>query len=170
MDQFKYMSKDAKVAYFLGLTEIVIPQLSKSPHYAAARTALSRCWEWLEHKRIEAFDLYSDLENMEYTGIITLLQSEVDDDKLTVWFCIADAMIIAIYGAYGHQNNPYLPQTIESGDSEETFEEFHASYLACAGQDAENTQTHLLSYLTDHFPIWSTETPTRTEIMRCLVE
>ncbi|MDI5789551.1 Imm6 family immunity protein [Bacillus licheniformis] len=56
------------------------------------------------------------------------MQLESNEDDLDAWICIADAISYTIYKAYKYQKDEYLPETIESIDSYELFEEFHSHF------------------------------------------
>ncbi len=56
------------------------------------------------------------------------MQLESNEDDLDAWICIADAITYTIYKAYKYQKDEYLPETIESIDSYELFEEFHSHF------------------------------------------
>lgn len=152
LNNFNKISSDAKVAYFLGLSEIIIPKLLDSENYLAVRTSLNKCWEWLEYKKLEADDLYWYLENMDDTGIITLMQSEEDEEKLKVWICIGDAVAYTIRQAYEYQGDEYLPSTIEGVDIEETYEEFDKNFNEIMSSISDKIKNNFLEYLIKKHP------------------
>ncbi|AAU24215.1 Imm6 family immunity protein [Bacillus sp. GM2] len=126
--EWEELNDDLKSAYYLGLCEAIVPTLKQSNDFNFIKEALDACWKWLEHKNIEADDLYTYLENLDDTGILTLMQLESNEDDLDAWICIADAISYTIYKAYKYQKDEYLPETIESIDSYELFEEFHSHF------------------------------------------
>ncbi|MGI6833831.1 Imm6 family immunity protein [Bacillus paralicheniformis] len=126
--EWEELNDDLKSAYYLGLCEAIVPTLKQSNDFNYIKEALDACWKWLEHKNIEADDLYTYLENLDDTGILTLMQLESNEDALDAWICIADAISYTIYKAYKYQKDEYLPETIESIDSYELFEEFHSHF------------------------------------------
>ncbi|MBC6310981.1 hypothetical protein HCJ66_15700 [Listeria sp. FSL L7-1582] len=123
LTDFERISSNGQVALLLVLSEKISSKISDSKNFSIARKGLDACWEWLEEKKIEADNLYWYLENLDDTGILTVMQTEEDEEKLKVWICIADAVAFTIKEAYDFQGDKYLPATIEAIDID-TVEEF----------------------------------------------
>lgn len=166
---FSLINSEAQVVYFLGLSEKVIPNLVSSKNYETLRKALDRCWDWLEHKNIDADDLYWYFENLDDTGVITLMQFEEDDYKLKIWICVADAIAFTIRQAYICQKDEYLPATIEAVDIEETINEFNTNFDAILDAKKDNkSKDILLDYLIENYPNSINDGPTKEEIIKIL--
>ncbi|MBC1502177.1 hypothetical protein HB943_16365 [Listeria weihenstephanensis] len=127
LTDFERISSNGQVALLLVLSEKISSKISDSKNFAIARKGLDACWEWLEEQKIEADDLYWYLENLDDTGILTVMQTEEDNEKLQAWICIADAVAFTIKEAYDFQGDKYLPATIEAIDID-TVEEFDTNF------------------------------------------
>ncbi|MNN39521.1 hypothetical protein D3C81_1535600 [compost metagenome] len=166
LDKFNLINSDAKVAFFLGLSEKVISKVSDSRNYSSLRAALNKCWEWLEHKIIEPDDLYWYLENLDDTGIVTLMQLEEDDD-VKIWICIADALAFTIRCAYEFKKDEYLPSTIEGVEVEETIEEFCNNFNASLENAVYITDSYL-NHLIENYPNSKEDRLSREEVINIL--
>ncbi|EUJ32209.1 Imm6 family immunity protein [Listeria cornellensis] len=127
LTDFERISSNGQVALLLVLSEKISSRISDSKNFAIARKGLDDCWEWVEEKKIEADALYWYLENLDDTGILTVMQTEEDDGKLKAWICIADAVVFTIKEAYAFQDDKYLPATIEAVNID-TVEEFDTNF------------------------------------------
>lgn len=165
---FYQISSEAKVAYFLGLSELIIQKLLDSKHYKVIRTSIDKCWQWLESKEIDADDLFWYLENIDDTGIITLMQSEKDDKKLKVWICIGNALAYTIRLAYEHQGDQYLPATIEGVNEEETFNEFENNFNEITSVDTKRIKSDFLMHLVNYYLKDKKNTIAKQEILKVL--
>lgn len=58
MSQFNNLIEDAKVAYLLSLTDLIINRISNSEGFELAVEAIEKAWEWLKSKDIDADNLY----------------------------------------------------------------------------------------------------------------
>ncbi|MBC2118059.1 Imm6 family immunity protein [Listeria booriae] len=124
---FGEINPNGQVALLLALSEKVSSKISNSKNFSIAREGLDACWKWLEEKEPVADDLYWYLENLDDTGILTVMQTEEDEVKLKAWICIADAVAFTIKEAYDFQGDKYLPATIEAVDID-TVEEFDTNF------------------------------------------
>lgn len=150
MIKFERINSDAKVAYVLGLCEKVINNLSDSKGFEEARDSLNACWEWLEKKEINADDLYWYLENVDDTGVITIMQLEENEDKINSWVCLGDAIAFTVKAAYEYQGETYLPATIEGVDID-TIKELDNNFNKAYNQ-GESFKCKLLDFLIDNYP------------------
>ncbi|WP_260450255.1 Imm6 family immunity protein [Listeria booriae] len=124
---FGEINSNGQVALLLALSETVSSKISNAKNFSIAREGLDACWKWLEEKKTVADDLYWYLENLDDTGILTVMQTEEDEVKLKAWICIADALAFTIKEAYDFQGDKYLPATIEAVDIN-TVEEFDTNF------------------------------------------
>lgn len=150
--KFLKLSTDLKITYFLKLSEEVISKLIDSPDYRSVRSALDVHWEWLKFGKVEAVDLYQHLENLNDTGLITLMQAEEDEEKLKVWNCIVYALVYSSQQAFGYNEYTTLPQTIESLEPDEIFNEFNKYFDEIIGSEAGKIRDELLDNLLSQNP------------------
>lgn len=150
MNQFDYLSVDAKVAFLMTLSDLIIDRISQSEGFEVAVDALRKSWEWVKFKNIEAHSIYLYLENMDEQDIMTYMEFEEDSDREKVWICIGNAIAYTSWEAYHYEKEKYLPQTIESVDYEtvESFiNNFHDVY------DNKEIAGQLLQYLELNYPL-----------------
>ncbi|WP_167629697.1 Imm6 family immunity protein [Listeria valentina] len=145
---WKKLQTEAKAVYFLGLCDTITPRLKQSKSYKYIIAALDSCWQWVIEKNVEADDLYFYLENLEDTGVLTLMQFPENEENLDVWVCVADALLFTIYCAYKYQGDEYLPETVESIDYEELFAEFQ-NHFKVANMNSVTLEKKLTESLKD---------------------
>lgn len=149
MNRFDNLSTDAKVAYLLSLSDLIIDEISHSEGFEVAREALEKSLEWLKFKNIEAYNLYLYLENMDEIDVLTYMEFEEDSSKEKVWICVGNALAYTIWAAYQYEKEKYLPQTIESVDYE-TIESFIVNFKEV--YDDSGLTDKLLDYLKKNYP------------------
>ena len=125
------MKKDNfnKTIYYLGLCELVLSSMNKSDNFQSASQIIKNCWEWNENKTQKADELYNYLENLEDTGILTLMQFDKEKDFLNAWICIGNATLYVTKKAYEYQKDCYFPQTIEAIEEDELLNEFRDNFI-----------------------------------------
>lgn len=121
--KLKSLPGDKKVLFFIIMAELLIRRkLNINTRNTYLINTVDLCWEWLQKKTISGNDLYLNLENLDDTGILSIMQDIKDEDELSIWICIAEILAFTIHQAYKHQNEIYLPQTIECVDLKETLD------------------------------------------------
>ncbi|MBC6165995.1 hypothetical protein HCA15_04980 [Listeria booriae] len=160
IEQVEDICSSEQALLLLVLSEHISVQLSDSEDFSIARQALNTCWGWLVDKKIDPDSLYCLLENLDDTGILTVMQSEDDARKLKVWICIADAMVLILKEAYASQADEYLSATIEAVDMR-TVEEFFDNFQNVC----EHSRIIVNKVLTYLMEIDSDERINRTEIL-----
>ncbi|MBC1417823.1 Imm6 family immunity protein [Listeria fleischmannii] len=123
-NKWETLSCTSKIVYLLSLCDKILPYLKEDANYKFVEEAMDRCWQWIIEKNIDADDLYFYLENLEDTGILTLMQFTNDERKLALWICTANALLFTLYNAYKFQEEVYLPETVEQLNEREMFNEF----------------------------------------------
>ncbi|MDR2022928.1 MAG: immunity 6 family protein [Hungatella sp.] len=127
LKEFEQLDSDNKVLFLLSLTDLIINNLSESEGFEVAKSSIKKCWDWLEKKEINAFDLYMYLENMDEIDVLSYMSLEQDSEKIKYWSCVGNALAYTIREAYEYEKEKYLPQTIESVDFD-TIEDFIKNY------------------------------------------
>jgi hypothetical protein len=59
---YKKVNTDAKAAYLLALSEMIVYKISGCEWFQEAREAMDRCWEWVEEKKHTGLGLYETLD------------------------------------------------------------------------------------------------------------
>ncbi|SMO52360.1 Imm6 family immunity protein [Melghirimyces algeriensis] len=118
MIEWKNIGTDKQVAFYLGLSETVIPFLHKSEFYLDARQALDLCWEWFETKQVSGDEIYTLLDDgTEFGGLFMQMQMDEDQTNETTWECIVSAVSFVDYQAYVYEGERFLPALIENVDA-----------------------------------------------------
>jgi hypothetical protein len=119
MIEWESIGIEKQVAFYLGLSEIVIKLLNKSEFFEDARKALDVCWEWFETKQISGDDIYSLLDDgTEYNGLFMKMQMDEDETNEAKWDCLIDAISFVNKQAYLYEKELYLPAPIENVDDD----------------------------------------------------
>lgn len=78
---FNSLTEHDKVIFFLGLSEKVVPVLSRTEDQILAQEVICKCWEWLKDKENSGDTLYELLDHEE--NGITIIQ-DTSDNKTDV--------------------------------------------------------------------------------------
>ncbi|MBC1982663.1 Imm6 family immunity protein [Listeria booriae] len=117
MIKIETMSIDQQVAFYLGLSENIIPLLKESEYFEDARKAIDLCWEWLEDKEVTGDEIYYTLDDgTEFAGLFMQMQMDEVPENEDKWECIVSAVSFVDKQAYIQNKEPYLPAPIENID------------------------------------------------------
>ncbi|WP_321389035.1 Imm6 family immunity protein [uncultured Enterococcus sp.] len=159
---WKELSSNRKSLFLLGLSEKILSNLQHSKNFNIANLAIEKCWNWIDSKQGSGDDLYFMLENLEDTGLLTIMQMEPEED-LPTWICIAETLSLISLYVYNYNNDPYLPETIEAVDEEEIFEDYLSNFGNAYNED-KKIENDYLNYLVNA----SEKDLNRIEIMKYL--
>jgi len=149
MERFCLISQDAKVAFFLLLSDELIDFLEDTEHYSKTKEYLNLYWKWFSGENVAEDDLYFCLENNNETGVANFMFSESDDSKIGVWSCLCDAFGYISLVAYQQACAQNVPQPLECGESEVI-----ADFLVNFGKlhEISTLADNLLDYFVLRFP------------------
>lgn len=120
--------------FALGLAQTVLPVLEKSSEYGFAGQVLDMCWQWVEQRNVDRrvlFFLYHDEDD---TGVEPIMSAEQDPRIWGAWGCVGLALIYTAYCAYTINGEQSVPETLESAESGELFDEFTKCYEMAGGE------------------------------------
>jgi Immunity protein Imm6 len=142
----------ARVALYLAVAESLFNYIKKDEKgYAQARSALDKCWKWLDGEEVAGDTLYEYLENEDDTGLLVFgSMAAGNPPKLAVWNTFATALMYVIWQAYEVEGEKYLPQTIE-----EVNETMIDDLLSCATESNQFNISwfeELKQYLLEKYP------------------
>jgi hypothetical protein len=164
MEWIMNVNVDARVAYYLLLTEKVMDQLDNEEGYLQARKTIDMCWDWVKDKKYSGDDLYLMLDNEDDGGVSIYEQFTDDPQQVAIWFCVIYAIAYTIWQAYKHENQKYVPQPIEIVD-DDTIDEFMINIRKIHGY-SESWADILKQYLLDYYSLVSSNKKIhRSEIM-----
>ena len=153
MEKFTLINKNAKMAFYLFLSDKIIELLNDSDKYTVAKKYLNLCWQWLNEKNVKADELYACLEPLdeeEETGIANFMCIETNTQYMKIWSCLCDAFGHIALEAYKFEGASFVPQPLECPESE-IIEDFLENFK----QLYENSDIadRLLDYLVEYYPV-----------------
>ena len=152
MERFSLISQNAKIAFFLILSDELIDFLEGTEHYFKTKEYLKLYWKWFSDKDVIANDLYYCLENLDETGVANFMFSETDDRKIGVWSCLCDAFGHISFVAYQQEGAYSVPQPLECSESE-VIADFLMNFRKL--HKISNLADELLDYFIRSFPATS---------------
>lgn len=109
------LQKEVRVGLVLTVAEIVFSVISKGDErYPNGREALDKCWLWVESHAVTGDELYELIDNADFTGISEFAEEEEDLRIARIWALLVDAVAYTSWEAYKNENVKYLPQSLES--------------------------------------------------------
>ncbi|WP_175639263.1 Imm6 family immunity protein [Metabacillus schmidteae] len=144
---FSNLTEDAKVIFFLGLSEKVLSVFSHKEDQFLAQEVIYKCWDWVKNKENIGEFLYELLDNEEngITIIQEMSDNEVDDNA---WNCIIDAVAYTSRKAYEKEGVKYYPEPIALVD-DTLVDHFTDCFEKCI-EDTNSYIQKIISVLNDY--------------------
>lgn len=133
MHNFKNLSDDKKIVFFLEMSMKTVSLLNSPEHKSTAEKTIEYCWKWLYNKNPDGDFLYELLVN-ENNGITILAENTENVLEQSVWNCIIDAVAFTSRKAYEYENTEYYPEPVELVSDELIFH-FMECYKCCFPDD-----------------------------------
>ncbi|VXB69940.1 conserved hypothetical protein [Bacillus sp. 349Y] len=105
------VKEDEKLIFFLGLSEIVLPEFSQKEDQILAQEVLFKCWEWLKEKENIGDILYELLDDEE-NGITIIQEMSANQKDDLAWNCVIDT--VAYTRSYDQDNDEYIVDVFNS--------------------------------------------------------
>jgi hypothetical protein len=165
---YQNVNADAKIAYFLALSEKVLDKLTDYDWYPTVRESIDLCWEWVEEKKHEGYDLYITIDD-EDEGLFVI---SCEEDPFTgdrqaefVYWCVFHAASYTIKQAYVFERKKHkVPQPIEGVNDEYTNSGFMEKIREVDGYREEWAE-RLKKYLLENVPAGSDKKIKRSELL-----
>ncbi|GLI82625.1 hypothetical protein ANABIO32_03120 [Rossellomorea marisflavi] len=158
------VKEDEKLIFFLGLSEIVLPEFSQKEDQILAQEVLFKCWEWLKEKENIGDILYELLDDEE-NGITIIQEMSANQKDDLAWNCVIDTVAYTSKKAYEREGVNYYPEPIALVD-DTLVEHFMDCFAKCI-KDSDRYIQRMNLFL-DDYKIRKIESDLRKEVLKKL--
>jgi Immunity protein Imm6 len=158
------VKEDEKLIFFLGLSEIVLPEFSQKEDRILAQKVLFKCWEWLKEKGNIGDILYELLDDEE-NGITIIQEMSANQKDDLAWNCVIDTVAYTSKKAYEREGVNYYPEPIALVD--DTLVEHFTDCFATCIKDSNRYIQRMNLFLND-YKNGKIESDLRTEVLKKL--
>ena len=118
-----------KVAFFLGISEVILKGMTRNDYLPKIREALDLCWNWYETKSPTGDDIYSLLDDgTEFGGLFIYMQMDQEKQNEKSWDAIIDALAYTNKEAYELNDEKFMPEPIVNVD-DDLIAHFYHCYI-----------------------------------------
>ena len=113
------LNSNEKVAFFLGIGELTLKNMTENEYLIKVREALDLCWDWYETKKPTGDEIYSYLDDgTEFGGLFIYMQMDQEKANEKIWDVLVDAITYINREAYEFNNEKHVPSPIENVDDD----------------------------------------------------
>ena len=172
MEWYKKVNMDAKAAFYLTLSEKILDKLTPyDDWYPLIRRSMNFCWEWVEEKKYDSYDIYYELaDEDEGFYVISTLEGVFQDDfqAESVYWCVFFAVSYTLKQALIFENKElHGPQELEQVNDETTYIQFMEEIKKVNGYQEEWPE-RLKQYLLENYPAGSDKKIKREELLKLI--
>jgi hypothetical protein len=169
---YQKVNMDAKVAYYLTLSEKILEQLAFGDDWdAVIRRSINLCWEWVEAKKYDSYAMYDELaDEDEGFYVLSTLEGLYHDDLQaeSVYWCLFYAVSYTLKQALIFENKEHHgPQELVPVNDDFTYVQFMEEIKKTDGYQ-EEWSGRLKEYLLKNHPAGSDKRIRREELLKLI--